>query len=98
MFIYLLLITLAILLVYNCAWKPWRLHKWYANNFRRQGYRVLEVPFRPFGITLLDYYNFSRDADDAFKLLKEEYPKYDVALFNIFNSEYIDILSPDLHQ
>ena len=46
----------------------------------------------------MNYYNFSRDADDAFKLIKEQYPDYDVVLFNIFHAEFIDLASPDLHQ
>ena len=97
MILYIILAIIAYV-IYSSVWKPWRLHKWYAEGFRRQGYKVLEVPFRPFAASYLDYYNMSKDADDALKVVKEQYPNYDVVIFNFFNTIFIDYCHPDLHQ
>ena len=86
------------LLAYKCYWQPKKLHKWYVENFRKQGYRVLEVPFRPFAITFLDNYDFTENTTDGFKAVKEKYPGHDVVVMNILSRISIDLMHPDLVQ
>ena len=95
--LYLFLLVIAFL-AFKFIWKPWRLHKWYAHNFRNQGYQVLEVPFRPFGAPLFDYYSMEGKTDDVMELIKEKYPQYDVVVLNVFNTIFIDLLHPNLNQ
>ena len=59
--IFYLLLFIAALVVFKYVWQPWRLHKWYAENFKKQGYKVFEVPFQPFGAPLPDYSNMPKD-------------------------------------
>ena len=49
-------------------------------------------------MTFLDYYNMSKDTDDAMGRIKETYPHYDVVLFNMFNTIAIEFVNPELHQ
>ena len=58
----------------------------------------MEVPFKPFGITFLDFYDFSSNTTDAFKTIKERYPGNDVVVMNIFNQILVDIIHPDIVQ
>ena len=58
----------------------------------------MEVPFKPLGITFLEIYDFSETTTDAFGRVKERYPGYDVAVFNIVNKIDIDLIHPDLIQ
>ena len=97
MIFYVILLIVAFI-AFKLIWQPWRLHKWYAENFRKQGFKVLEVPFRPFGATMLDYYDLSKDTDDAMARIKETYPNYDVVIMNAFNNIFVDLAHPDLHQ
>ena len=97
MIFYIILLIVAFI-AFKLIWQPWRLYKWYADNFKKQGYKVLEVPFRPFGVPMLEYYNMSKDVDDAFALIKEQYPNYDVVLMNMFNTIILDFANPDIHQ
>ena len=97
MILYITLLILSFLL-FKFVWRPWQKKKWYADNFRKKGYRVLDVPFRPFGAPLLDYYNFSNEGDDALGLIKERYPHHDVVLFNILHLNSIEFVHPDLVQ
>ena len=99
MILYLLLLIIIVFLAFKFIWKPWKLHKWYAQNFRQQGYKVLEVPFQPFGAPFFEYYDIGgKREDDMMGLIKERYPGYDVVLLNIFNTTFIDLLHPDLNQ
>ena len=84
--------------IYKFVWKPWKRQKNYAASFRAKGYRVFEAPFRPYGMSLFKFYDFSPDTKDALENVKKHYPNYDVAILNIFNSIFIDILHPDLAQ
>ena len=79
-------------------WWPYRLHKWYVQQFRKQGYRVLEVPFKPFGLTFLEVYDYSEKAKDGLAIVKEKYPHYDVAIMNLVDGIFIDLINPDLIQ
>ena len=77
------LILLAVLLfLYFFIWRPWKLRNWYIQNFKQHGYKVLEVPFRPFSMNFFNYYDFSPSTTDAMKRIKEEYPQYDVVVMN----------------
>ena len=58
----------------------------------------MEVPFRPFSITLFSYYDFSPTTTDAMGKIKKEYPEYDVVVMNSFNQIFIDLVHPDLIQ
>ena len=50
---------------------------------------MLDVPFKPFGITYFDVYNFSPETSDTMAFVKEQYPHF-------FNQNYIDLIHPDL--
>ena len=59
---------------------------------------VLEVPFRPLSVTLLDIYDLQGKRPDATKIIKEKYPNYDVVVMNLMNKISIDLIHPDLVQ
>ena len=77
---------------------PWRRQKWYISNFRKQGYRVYEVPFKPFASGLKKIWNLSETTYDAFALIKKEFPNYDVAVLTTLDKTFIEIIHPDLQQ
>ena len=96
---YLLIILLFLLfLVFKCVWQPWRRQKWYVNNFQKQGYRVYEVPFQPFSFGLLKIWDFSQNTEDAMAKVKKEYPHHDVAILNMFDKIFIELVNPELQQ
>ena len=94
------LVSLFLVLVclHRFVWKPWTLRNWYISNFKAQGYRVLASPFNPVSLSVLDYYDFSGKDGDSFKLIKQHYPHHDVAVFNIFNDIFLELIHPDLQQ
>ena len=49
-------------------------------------------------MAFFDYYDFSPDTKDGSKRVKEEYHNYDVAILNIMNGTFIDLIHPDLQQ
>ena len=77
---------------------PWRQKKWYAQHFRKQGYRVLEVPLNPFGIPTVKYFDFSNKRQDCLEMLKKEFPDYDVVIFSIFGILLIELICVELQQ
>ena len=79
---YFLILLFLLFLLVKYTWLPWRRQKWYVNNFQKQGYRVYEVPFRPFSAGLLKIWDFSENTEDALGKVKKEFPHYDVAIFN----------------
>ena len=97
LYIILLLIFVAwlFLVIY---WLPSRKHKWHADNFRKQGYRVLELPFNPFKMSTLNFYGYANNTQDSLSKVKETYPDYDVVVMNIYRSTFLDLLHPELHQ
>ena len=71
------------------------MHRFYVEQFKKQGFRVLDVPFHPMG-TFLNYYDFSEETKDAVRKVKEEFPKYDVAIMNMNSMVFVDLIHPDL--
>ena len=98
MLIYLTILLILALFFYRCYWEPKKRHQWYVENFRKQGYKVLEVPFRPLAITFLKIYDLSPNTKDAMRVPKETYPQYDVCVMNTMNKVYINLIHPDLIQ
>ena len=97
LYLFLILILIAFL-AFKFIWKPYQTYKWYASNFRKQGYKVLEIPFNPFGNGYFKVYDFSPNTEDAMKYVKETYPDYDVAVLNVLNKVVVFIMNPDLQQ
>ena len=56
------------------------------------------MPFRPFALTFLDIYDYSEKTKDALRIVKEKYPHYDVAIMNLVDGIFIDLINPDLIQ
>ena len=71
-----------------------------AQEFRKQGYRVLEMPFVPFGLPTLNYYyGFGSDnVKDHLALMKRDFPHYDVVVGNECESVSIELIDPELQQ
>ena len=85
-------------LAFRYIWKPYQTFKWYANNFRKQGYRVIEIPFNPFANGYLKVYNINPDTEDAMSFVKKNYPDYDVAVLNVLSKVMVFLMNPDLQQ
>ena len=96
MLIYLIVLTVLVFLFYKCFWQPKKTHQWYVDNFRNQGYRVLDVPFKPFSLPIMDIYDVSPTSKDAMAFAKKRFPDYDVVVTNMMNEIYVDIIHPDL--
>ena len=77
---------------------PWRRQNWYVSNFRKQGYRVYEVPFKPFSSGLSQIWDMSEDTHDAFALMKKELPHLDVVVVNALDKVCVELIHPDLQQ
>ena len=84
--------------LYKFVWKPWRLQKWYVQQFKAKGYRVLEIPFRPFQVGFLKIYDLSENTKDSFKWCKDHYPNYDVVVTTILSSVFLDFIHPQLQK
>ena len=56
------------------------------------------MPFRPFALTFLDIYDYSESTKDALATVKEQYPHHDVAIMNLVDGIFIDLINPDLLQ
>ena len=71
-----------------------------AQEFRKQGYRVLEMSFVPFGLPTLNYYyGFgSENVKDPLALMKRDFPHYDVVVGNECESVSIELIDPELQQ
>ena len=59
---------------------------------------MLEIPFKPLGMSFIEFYDFRESTKDAFKGAKERYPGHDVVVMNIINKIHIDLIHPDLVQ
>ena len=86
MIMHILIICLGLFLL-KFIWQPWRKHQWYTQNFENQGYRVMEVPFKPLSFPAIKYkyYDFSDKAKDSYAAVKKEYLYHDVVVFNALN-------------
>ena len=95
MIIYIILLLILVawlfLVIY---WLPLKRLKWQAENFRKQGYRVLEVPFHPFKMSTLNFYGYKNDTQDSLWKIKKTYPDYDAVVMNIYRSTFVDLLHP----
>ena len=98
MYFLLIVLTLVLLLLVKCVWLPSRRQKWYVDNFKRQGYRVYEIPFQPFSVGLLKLWDFSENTKDAMAKVKTEYPHHDVAILNMFDKTFVELIHPELQQ
>ena len=97
MFVYVILCFL-LYVFYRHVWVIYKMYHWHSENFRKQGYRVLEVPFKPFAVTMKKYYSSSQNTIDALNNVKQDYPNYDVAVMNSINRVYIELAHPELLQ
>ena len=92
------ILILVVFLAFRYIWKPYKTFKWYASNFRKQGYKVIEIPFNPFANGFIKVYDISPDAQDGMSFIKKNYPDYDVAVLNILSKVMVFIINPDLQQ
>ena len=61
------LISLAFLgfILYRYIWHPWKLKKWYVSKFRERGYRVFEIPLKPFQMAFLSTIDLDEQTKDC---------------------------------
>lgn len=74
---------------------PTRAMKEYADKIRNMGYRVLLLPYNPFYSRIYDLSLKYLPEGDPLKLLREEYPKYDVIVTNMMNQPFLEFCHPD---
>ena len=86
MIIWILFLSIVLFLFYRFYWQPKQIQKHYVEAFKKAGYRVLETPYQPFGVSTMKYIDFKKKDKDAMKRAKEVFSQYDVAVMNIFNS------------
>ena len=91
-----MIIIVACYLLFICYIKPKKEHQAYVKSFQSRGMRVLEIPFKPFGLPLFDQLRSDEKDGDAFKAYKEQYPHYDVVVSNLFNKTLIQVCHPDI--
>ena len=92
----LLLIVVFLLLQHVVV--PWRKQKWYVQQFKKSGYKVLEVPFKPLGLGFTQIYDLELSTKDSLLKCKEQYSHYDVAVMNAMNYVFVDLIHPNLQQ
>lgn len=108
MLIAILGVTVVLLLTYiyfTFYLKPQKSCKRYSELLKSMGYRVYELPFRPFSATLYELYNeYSQTKGDPCYLNKEVFKNYDVVISNLLNYPSLiftnmkmgkEILTPD---
>jgi len=88
-----MLLAVAILALFLVAYfvnkyyiKPLKLRKHYLSTFKKLGYKVYELPFKPFGAPIYESHAYySREKKDALYGSKYVYQGYDIVLGNILN-------------
>ena len=98
MFIWVLTTSIALCLLYWFYWQPKQMHQHYVQAFKKAGYRVLEMPYRPLGISALKFLDTRKEARDVLWRAKETLPQYDVAVLNVFRDIEVSLYHPDLIQ
>ena len=96
MLIWSLIVFTLVFLSYRFYWQPRQLQREYARAFKKAGYRVLEVPFRPLTMTLQHFIDYGKKSKDAMKKVKEIFPQYDVVIMNMFKDVQLILIHPDL--
>ena len=83
---------------YTCVHKPRQLYRWYSKEFSRLGYKCYSLPFQPFGSPLNQIFLEDTAKGDALLSAKEKFLEFDILIFNVFNTVFIDIGNPELIQ
>jgi hypothetical protein len=100
----LLLLSLALVLglayfLHKYYIKPLKLRRHYLNIFKKLGYKVYELPFKPFGAPNYDAHAYyTAQKKDALYGSKYVYQGYDVVLGNILNLPNILFINYKLAQ
>jgi hypothetical protein len=95
------LAALAIILlgyfIYSKIIPKYKLKRSYAKHFKEQGFKVLDVPFRPYGAPFhMDVLTNMKKHKDPFYRHKHEYYDVDVVVSNVLNTLCITCLGPKL--
>ena len=90
-----LFIILVTATVYKFIIQPKKLQKMYVRCFEDKGYRVLEIPFKPFDAPVFNQIIKDEKGGDAYKSLKDLYSQYDVVVSNVFGKIMVDVIHPD---
>ena len=66
----------------------------YTKQFKGQGYRVIELPYNPLGITFYDQLTEDEvNKGDSFYTHKNVYPTVDILIGNVLNRPNIVIMN-----
>ena len=91
------LVLLAFLLLYKMIILPVRLKNYYANLFRKHGFRVYELPYRAHTSPFYEEWGKSfQDKRDAFFKHRHVYCNYDVIVTNSLRNPEVILLNPEL--
>ena len=89
------LILVSCIFIYKCVVQPKSTMEKYAKLFESQGYKVYRVTYKCLGAPVFEALINSK-GDEPLKLPKYHYPGSDVAVSNILNKPYIEIMNPQL--
>jgi hypothetical protein len=81
---------------YKLFVSPKQMMKWQSEAFRKRGYKVLEMDYDFFKPSYFKVYDVAGRTNDSYGFAKENFPKVDVVIMNVFNSVAIDLTNVDL--
>jgi hypothetical protein len=85
--------------VYSWVIRPRRLMAHYATMYRKQGYKVMQLPHQIMGASFLDkMFKAESEKGDPFYHYKHSYPGTDVVVANLLNIPYVILMNPNLIQ
>ena len=94
--IFLTFLLISLLLFVNFFWiQPKKLMKFYENQLKSQKYKSQIHPYKLFNNGIMGPIEQGIKEGNPFKILKQEYPKYDVVLTNLMNRPYIELCHVD---
>ena len=90
-----ILILLGAYTIVRCVILPKRERNQYAKLFRKHGYRVIELPYQPFGAPYYDkVLKAEKKKEDPLHHHKHVYPGSDILIGNILTRPQIVIMNP----
>lgn len=96
---YLILVSLVVLasLIYQKVLLPRRIQAWYKKTLEDLGYKVLNIPFKPFRDPFKDRaIECTQAKSDTFWEEKHLYPNFDVVVTNVSDVVCLILINPDL--
>ena len=92
-----LIVSVATYLAWKLYFKPKKMRRHYTELFRKNGYKVAELPFKPLATPYYDQWvQAFEQKQDSFYFHKHEYFNYDIIVSNIINNPQIIVLNPEL--